>query len=109
MKYRALKDSEILKPLDVIVKAGVYFDSSTEAIKTLKAILANGDELYLDSFQNAETDFLVCHPEGYGNGEYRVANVKKLVGESYFGTALRLLDNENPSNVSSYSTPLPLP
>jgi hypothetical protein len=45
----------------------------------------------------------------FSGEEYRVANVKKLVGESYFGTALRLLDNENPSNVSSYSTPLPLP
>lgn len=107
--YRSVADNEIVRPHDVIVRTGVFFDSSSEVIKKLKEIVSDPHSWAFSSFESCESDFLLCLTNGYGNGLYRASRVKELAGKSHCGAILRLLPNSDDVKMSSYATPLPLP
>jgi len=107
--YRNVTDSEIVMPHDVVVKSGVYFETSSEVVKKLKEIVSDPESWAFSNFDSVDSDFLVCMPNGYGNGSYRVSRIKELVGKGKFGAILRLFPAPKDTKISSYSTPLPLP
>lgn len=111
--YRSLADSEFVHAYDVVVRAGVSFESSKQVTDKLSEILEYPDAWGGADFHNTDSDFICCMPSGYGNGHYTVRKLKESIGSNFIAAVLRLLPSgislKQSKSLSSYSTPLPLP
>ena len=111
--YRSISDNEVVQAYDVVVKAGVSFETSKQVINKLKEILENTSKYSYSDFSHKNLEFICCMPNGYGNGHYTVKGLKETMGYSSVGCVLRLLpsgfDPKKSKSLSSYSSPLPLP
>jgi hypothetical protein len=115
-KHIVLQDHEIVRSNDIVVRSGLCFESNSDLIQALKAVIENY-ELYLGSdFKNTSKKYILCAETGYGNGNYTAKKIKELVGGSAMVAAIIRLTHtcdyftvSKPKPLSSYANPLPLP